>query len=64
MDTAIRAFSAIKLLFCSLAFGALVALVSVPETAELAAANNGEFLNNKAAVVGSNIGGGGPGGGP
>ena len=62
MDTAIRAFSAIKLLFCSLALD--VALVSVAELAELAAANNEEFLNNKAAVAGSKRGGGGPGGGP
>ena len=60
--TAILAFSAIKLLFCSLLAAAEVsaAVVAVAE----AAANKGEFLNNNAAVEGSNnpgCGGGAPG---
>lgn len=63
IETAMRAFSAIKLLFCSLA--ELVVAVWAAETAaaqaaavaaslaaaaDEAAAKSGEFLNNKAAV--------------
>ena len=67
METAMRAFSAMRLLFCSLALGvvaalkALAALGVLPSLADMAA-KRGEFLRNKAAVDGSNMGG--PGGGP
>ena len=61
--TAILAFSAIKLLFCSLLAAAAEVSAAVVAVAE-AAANKGEFLNNNAAVEGSSnpgCGGGAPG---
>lgn len=68
METAMRAFSAIKLLFCSLAelltllvpgalggaeTAAAAAAAAAAEAASLAAANSVELRNNKAAVEGS-----------
>ena len=60
--TAILAFSAIKLLFCSLLAAVSATVVAVAE----AAANKGELRNSNAAVEGSNKPGwcGGPPGPP